>query len=65
MISYLGWKMFQLLTYIKIECKKNQSLVQCLDLLTIKKCMQSRKDRNWVLTFWPWSSYYFLMMNRL
>ena len=36
MISYLGWTMFWLLIYIQIECKKNKSLVWCMDKFTIK-----------------------------
>ena len=29
--------MVQLLTYVKMECKKTEFLVQCIDRLTIKK----------------------------
>ena len=36
MISYKGWKIVWLFIYIQIKCKKNKSLVLCVDQLMIR-----------------------------
>ena len=67
-ISYFGISMVWAFMYEQIKCKKNKYLGQYIDIFmieTVHEITEISKDRNLVLTFPLWSSYYFSMMNRL
>ena len=54
MISYLGWTMVRVFTYKWIECKKNKSLVRCIDWLsieTVHEITEILKDQTILLKF--------------
>ena len=67
-ILYFDWSMVWAFIYKRIECNKDESLFQFIDLLTNKpvhEITSMLKYKNILITFCLWYFYYRLIGNRL